>query len=570
MLAGEHDVAGSTREQRLPCGVETGIGVRVAAAREQIVLPTDLVTGDDGRPSEPEPAQIGEHRRGTVRGLLAQTRAGGTAAEEVDDRPGVGWLPFRGVPERTERTVGRKRTPAAAPQCIVGDLHGDLRRASVTEPRDGLLLFVRQRRRDGDLAQRGCRRRHDHGVAGDRLQSLALVGHAHHDAIVRLLDAPHLMPQQQAGRRMRDERVDETIGAADNSKDGNACGRAGIRELGDHRQHRQIFRVGQKEPADGPGHREIRGTRPLVLQPPRQRPRRDLPDDIRSVVSTGSLVAAKQRGQEVVAQLPRTRAAHVKAITGYAHAVQEPAVEHSHQGQIEALRQRTDVLVPVVDELRAELGVLAIREPVTYCPDAPTGAVAGIDQRHPGATCRELMRCAEPGQTGTGDDHVSMRHAPAESNAGATYNLLMLRVAFAFVVLLSVSWGCAGEVSEEKMGQSNITELVKADAVVGSGNEAVSGRRVTVHYTGWLYDESRDDKKGRKFDSSRDRNEPFDFRLGGGEVIRGWDEGVAGMKVGGQRTLTIPPDMGYGARGAGGVIPPNATLVFDVELLDVR
>jgi FKBP-type peptidyl-prolyl cis-trans isomerase FkpA len=146
----------------------------------------------------------------------------------------------------------------------------------------------------------------------------------------------------------------------------------------------------------------------------------------------------------------------------------------------------------------------------------------------------------------------------------------MLRVAFAFVVLLSVSWGCAGEVSEEKMGQSNITELVKADAVVGSGNEAVSGRRVTVHYTGWLYDESRDDKKGRKFDSSRDRNEPFDFRLGGGEVIRGWDEGVAGMKVGGQRTLTIPPDMGYGARGAGGVIPPNATLVFDVELLDVR
>ena len=112
--------------------------------------------------------------------------------------------------------------------------------------------------------------------------------------------------------------------------------------------------------------------------------------------------------------------------------------------------------------------------------------------------------------------------------------------------------------------------LKKDDGNVGSGSEAVAGRRVTVHYTGWLYDETKADHKGRKFDSSRDRNEPFDFRLGAGEVIRGWDEGVAGMKVGGQRTLTIPPEMGYGARGAGGVIPPNATLVFDVELLDVR
>ena len=120
------------------------------------------------------------------------------------------------------------------------------------------------------------------------------------------------------------------------------------------------------------------------------------------------------------------------------------------------------------------------------------------------------------------------------------------------------------------MGQSNITELVKTDDVTGSGNEAVTGRRVTVHYTGWLYDQAKGDHKGKKFDSSRDRGEPFDFRLGAGEVIRGWDEGVAGMKVGGRRTLTIPPDHGYGARGAGGVIPPNATLVFDVELLDVK
>ena len=90
------------------------------------------------------------------------------------------------------------------------------------------------------------------------------------------------------------------------------------------------------------------------------------------------------------------------------------------------------------------------------------------------------------------------------------------------------------------------------------------------YYTGWLYDESRDDKKGRKFDSSRDRGEPFTFRLGKGEVIRGWDEGVAGMKVGGRRRITIPPMLGYGKRGAGGVIGPDETLVFVVDLVGVR
>ena len=104
------------------------------------------------------------------------------------------------------------------------------------------------------------------------------------------------------------------------------------------------------------------------------------------------------------------------------------------------------------------------------------------------------------------------------------------------------------------------------DAVVGQGAEATSGSDVKVHYTGWLY---KDGEQGAKFDSSKDRREPFEFSLGEGMVIPGWDEGVQGMKVGGKRTLIIPPELGYGARGAGGVIPPNATLKFDVELLAV-
>jgi len=117
---------------------------------------------------------------------------------------------------------------------------------------------------------------------------------------------------------------------------------------------------------------------------------------------------------------------------------------------------------------------------------------------------------------------------------------------------------------------SNMSELIKTDVKQGEGAEATAGHNVTVHYTGWLFDEAAVEHKGKKFDSSRDRNEPFVFPLGGGRVIKGWDQGVEGMKVGGQRTLTIPAEMGYGARGAGGVIPPNATLVFDVELLGVN
>ncbi|MGX7706473.1 FKBP-type peptidyl-prolyl cis-trans isomerase [Methylobacterium sp. Gmos1] len=105
------------------------------------------------------------------------------------------------------------------------------------------------------------------------------------------------------------------------------------------------------------------------------------------------------------------------------------------------------------------------------------------------------------------------------------------------------------------------------DTVVGTGPQPKAGQTVNVHYTGWLY---QDGQKGKKFDSSLDRGQPLSFAVGTGQVIKGWDEGLSTMKVGGKRTLVIPPDLGYGARGAGGVIPPNATLMFDVELLGVR
>ena len=108
-----------------------------------------------------------------------------------------------------------------------------------------------------------------------------------------------------------------------------------------------------------------------------------------------------------------------------------------------------------------------------------------------------------------------------------------------------------------------MSELIIEDLVVGNGATATAGQSVSVHYTGWL-------TNGQKFDSSVDRNDPFEFKLGMGQVIPGWDQGVAGMQVGGKRKLTIPPNLAYGTRGAGGVIPPNATLVFEVELLGIR
>jgi FKBP-type peptidyl-prolyl cis-trans isomerase FkpA len=140
------------------------------------------------------------------------------------------------------------------------------------------------------------------------------------------------------------------------------------------------------------------------------------------------------------------------------------------------------------------------------------------------------------------------------------------------VAMLAVS-GCKADSkssSKESAMTQNVTELIKKDTVLGEGREAEAGFNVTVHYTGWLYDPSKPDGKGKKFDSSVDRHEPFVFFLGGGQVIQGWEEGFSGMKVGGKRTLIIPPNMGYGAYGAGGVIPPNATLIFDVELLGIK
>lgn len=122
----------------------------------------------------------------------------------------------------------------------------------------------------------------------------------------------------------------------------------------------------------------------------------------------------------------------------------------------------------------------------------------------------------------------------------------------------------------EQSADTEISELQITDVVNGDGATAAAGQTVIVHYTGWLYDPGQPDNKGEKFDSSVDRGEPFSFPLGAGRVIRGWDEGFAGMQIGGKRILVIPPDMGYGTRGAGGSIPPNATLIFEVELLDVQ
>jgi FKBP-type peptidyl-prolyl cis-trans isomerase FkpA len=139
-----------------------------------------------------------------------------------------------------------------------------------------------------------------------------------------------------------------------------------------------------------------------------------------------------------------------------------------------------------------------------------------------------------------------------------------------FGLVLSVNMGSnnafAAQQSEAKEVQQMNIETIQA----GAGQAIQAGQIAVVHYTGWLYDPAAEQNRGEKFDSSRDRGQPFSFQLGAGRVIRGWDEGVAGMLVGERRILIIPANMGYGARGAGRVIPPNATLVFDVELIEIR
>ncbi len=139
-------------------------------------------------------------------------------------------------------------------------------------------------------------------------------------------------------------------------------------------------------------------------------------------------------------------------------------------------------------------------------------------------------------------------------------------VCLSVVITFLLGWGNAMAGNEKETSMQEVTTssgLKYVDQVIGAGDAAVVGKTASVHYTGWL-------ENGKKFDSSVDRGQPFSFPLGAGRVIKGWDEGVQGMKVGGKRKLTIPSDLGYGSRGAGGVIPPNATLIFDVELLGVR
>ena len=166
---------------------------------------------------------------------------------------------------------------------------------------------------------------------------------------------------------------------------------------------------------------------------------------------------------------------------------------------------------------------------------------------------------------------VSFMRCKSGVSAKVVARQIVLGIAVTAGVLTPIAPALCGDRKMNDTEQQKIVTTTSGlryqDTVVGTGAKAEAGKRVIVHYTGWLDDNGA---HGKKFDSSKDRNEPFDFALGAGQVIAGWDEGVAGMLVGGKRTLMIPSNLGYGARGAGGVIPPHAGLIFDVELLGVK
>lgn len=147
---------------------------------------------------------------------------------------------------------------------------------------------------------------------------------------------------------------------------------------------------------------------------------------------------------------------------------------------------------------------------------------------------------------------------------------IILAVTGIFLISAFLPTLLASSGSDQSSLESAMSERVKEDIVAGEGSPIKAGQTAVVHYTGWLHDPAQNEGKGRKFDSSHDHGDTFDFEVGGGQVIRGWDLGVEGMRVGGKRRLVIPAELGYGARGAGGVIPGGATLVFDVELVEIR
>jgi FKBP-type peptidyl-prolyl cis-trans isomerase FkpA len=202
----------------------------------------------------------------------------------------------------------------------------------------------------------------------------------------------------------------------------------------------------------------------------------------------------------------------------------------------------------------------------------------GRGRRHHADECRRGARSLAGG-AGRTSDRAGLNRPPRQCMSDGAIHLPDNRPLISSICpessmrwllpLLAVFTLAACTAAPSAQATGNVDKLTTIDQKVGTGAEAKNGMQVTVHYTGWLYDDSAKDKHGAKFDSSRDHGEPFSFMLGQGSVIAGWDQGVAGMREGGKRILLIPAELGYGARGAGDDIPPNASLVFEVELLKV-